>query len=128
MPSVDDCLDRFYTDLVPAEDVQRMRVRPGLRMDTLGPGTPWDLAQGWHNHGIAFLGIAGRMLSSMLVTHDLGALNEIEPVPHRVAAVALSASALRHRYGLNKLRFITTGSVPVSPQLEAYMGVLLKPC
>lgn len=26
VPSVDDCLDRYYTDLVPAEDVQRMRV------------------------------------------------------------------------------------------------------
>eukprot|EP00435_Cladocopium_sp_Y103_P055767 s138_g18.t1 len=29
VPSVDDCLDRYYTDLVPAEDVQRMRVMLG---------------------------------------------------------------------------------------------------
>ena len=27
IPSVDDCLDRLYTELVPAEDVTRMRVR-----------------------------------------------------------------------------------------------------
>ena len=27
IPSVDDCLDRLYTELVPAEDVARMRVR-----------------------------------------------------------------------------------------------------
>ena len=27
--SVDDCLDRLYTELVPAEDVARMRVRLG---------------------------------------------------------------------------------------------------
>ena len=31
MPSVDDCLDRFYNDLVPAEDVTRMRVKLGER-------------------------------------------------------------------------------------------------
>ena len=30
LPSVDDCLDRYYADLVSAEDVQRMRVTPGL--------------------------------------------------------------------------------------------------
>lgn len=30
VPSVDNCLDRYYADLVSAEDVQRMRVTPGL--------------------------------------------------------------------------------------------------
>ena len=36
VPSVDDCLDRLYTELVPAEDVARMRVRPGGSQSLFG--------------------------------------------------------------------------------------------
>ncbi len=41
LPSVDDCLDRYYADLVSAEDVQRMRVTPGLsRLWCIGDAAP----------------------------------------------------------------------------------------